>query len=162
MIKSNLCDYGNAYIYLNETITVLNTVAKGTNPNNRNKKVTYKNCVPFINCISKINNTQIDDAHDIDAAMPVYNLIEYSDNYLKASGRLWQFYRHEPALNDNNVITDFPDNKNNSNLLNVRQNITGQTTKNGTKDVEIMVPLKYLSDFLRTHEMSLIAKLVLC
>ena len=65
----------------------------------RSKGVIFKNCAPFINFKSEINNTEIDNAKDIDIVMPMYNLIEYSDNYSKTSGSLWQYYRDEP--NDN-------------------------------------------------------------
>ena len=69
------------------------TVAKETDaaPNNADKKIIFKNCAPFTSCISRINNTQVDDAQYTDVVMPLYNLIEYSDNYLKASGILWQY-----------------------------------------------------------------------
>ena len=73
------------------------------------KKVIFKNCAPFTDCISKKNKTQVDNAKDIDIVMPIYNLIEYSDNYLKTSRSLWQCYRDEPALNTAGGIIDFPD-----------------------------------------------------
>ena len=73
-----------------------------------------KNCTLFTNCISEINNTQIDKAKDIDIVIPMYNSIEYSDNYSKTSGSLWQFYRHEPFINNNGAIADFPAVNNNS------------------------------------------------
>ena len=88
MLKSSLCDYSDAYILVKGTITVNNTAAAGAAANNTNKKVTFKNCAPFTNCISEINNTQIDNAKDIDIVMPMYNLIEYTDNYAKATGSL--------------------------------------------------------------------------
>ena len=91
-LRSNLCDYSDAYIHVKETIEVTKKAAKGAAPNNRIKKVTFKNCTPFVNCISRINNTQTDDAHDIDVVMPMYNLIEYSKNYSKTSENVWQFY----------------------------------------------------------------------
>ena len=84
--------------------------------------------------------------------MPIYNLIEYSDPYLTTSGSLWQYYRDEPALNDNGEIIDFPAD-NNSASFKFKQRITGQTGNSGTKDVEIMVQLKYLRNFCRTLEM---------
>ena len=65
MIRSNLCDYSDAYTHVKETIQVTNTEAQGAVANYRNKGVTFKNCTRFINCISQINNTQVDDAHDI-------------------------------------------------------------------------------------------------
>ena len=91
MLRSSLCDYGDAYILVKGNITVNNTAADGAAANNTNKKVIFKNCAPFTNCISKINNTQIDNAEYIDIVMPMYNLIEYSDNYSKTSRSLWQY-----------------------------------------------------------------------
>ena len=88
MLKSSLCDYSDAYILVKGIITVNNTAAAGANANNTDKKVIFKNCDRFTNCISEINNTQIDNAKDIDIIMPMYNLIEYSDNYSKTSGSL--------------------------------------------------------------------------
>ena len=89
MLRSSLCDYSDAYILVKGNITVNNTAGAGAAVNNTNKKVIFKNCAPFTNCISKINNTQIDNAEYIDIVMPMYNLIEYSDNYSKTSGSLW-------------------------------------------------------------------------
>ena len=81
MLRSCLCDYSNAYIIFKGNITVNNTAAAyGTAANNTNQKVIFKNCAPFTNCISKINNTRIDNAEYIDIVMQMYNLIEYSDN----------------------------------------------------------------------------------
>ena len=87
MLRSSLCDYSDAYILVKGNITVNNTAADDADANN-NKKVIFKNCAPFTNCISKINNTDIDNAKYIGIVMPVYNLIEYSDNYSKRSGSL--------------------------------------------------------------------------
>ena len=88
--------------------------------------------------------------------MPMYNLIEYSDAYLKTLGILWQYCTEEPALDNDSNVTDFPDDTNNSASFTFKQKITGQTGNVRTKDVEIMVPLKYLSNFWRTLEMHLI------
>ena len=88
MLRSSLCDYSDAYILVKGNITVNNTAADGAAANNTNKKVIFKNCAPFTDCISKINNTQVDNAKDIDIVMPMYNLIEYRDNYSKTSGSL--------------------------------------------------------------------------
>ena len=71
------------------------------------KKVILKNCAPFTNCISEINNAQIDNAKDIDIIMPMYNLIEYSNNISKTSGSLWQYCKDIPTLNDNGNIVNF-------------------------------------------------------
>ena len=83
MLKSSLCNYSDAYILIKGTISVNNTAAAGAAVNNIHKKVIFKNCAPFTNYISEINNTQIDNAKDIDIVMPMYNLIEYSDNMQK-------------------------------------------------------------------------------
>ena len=87
--------------------------------------------------------------------MPMYNLIEYSDNYAKSTGSLWQYCKDIPARNKNNQIIVFSEN-NLTDSFNFKAKITGQTGNDGTKDVEIIVPLKYLSNFCRTLEMPLI------
>ena len=148
MLKSSLCDYSDAYVLVKGTITIngrgADTAARQADE--RDKGVSFKNCAPFINCISEINNTQIDNAKDIDTVMPMYNLIEYSDNYAKTSGSLWQYFRDEPD-----------DNIEDSESFKPKIKITGKTPNNNNeKDVEIMVPLKYLSNFWRTLEMPLI------
>ena len=85
MLKSSLCDYSDAYILVKGTITIngRGADAAARQADERDKGVSIKNCAPFINCISEINNTQIDNGQDIDIVMPMYNLIEYSDNYAK-------------------------------------------------------------------------------
>ena len=103
MLKSSLCDYSDAYIHAKVKIAI---TGEGDNEaarhaDERNKSVTFKNCAPFTICISEINNTQIDNCKDIDIIMPMYNLIEYSDNYAKTSGSFWQYYRDEP---NNNLV----------------------------------------------------------
>ena len=80
MLKSSLCDYSDTYINVKGTITVNDTAAEGAAAANNNKKVIFKNCAPFTKCISEVNNTNVDDAKDIDIVMPMYNLIEYSNN----------------------------------------------------------------------------------
>ena len=101
MLRSNLCDYADAYILVKVTITITGAgyddVTKQADE--RGKSVTFKNCAPFTKCKSRRNNTDIDNAQDIDNVMPMYNLIEYSDNYSKTSGSLWQYYKDDP--NDN-------------------------------------------------------------
>ena len=155
MLKSSLCDYSDAYILVKETISVNNTAAQGAAVNNNNKKVIFKNYAPFTNCISEINNTQIDNAKDIDIVMHMYNLIEYSDNYTKITGSLWKYCKDIPARNANDDIVIFADG-NTTDSFNFKAKITSRTENDGTKDVEIMVPLKYLSNFWRTLEMPLI------
>ena len=88
MLRSSLCDYSDAYILVKENISVINNASAGAAANNRNKKVIFKDCAPFTNCISNINNTQIDSAEYIDILMPMYDVIEYSDNYSKTYGSL--------------------------------------------------------------------------
>ena len=155
MLKSSLCDYSDAYILVKGTISVNNIAAAGAGANNANKKVIFKNCAPFTNCISEINNTQIGNAKDIDIVMPMYNIIEYSDNYAKTTGSLWQYCKDIPARNNNDEIVNFRGN-NATDSFNFKAKTTGQTEDDGPKDVEIMVPLKYLSNFWRTLEMPLI------
>ena len=115
----------------------------------------FKNCAPFTDCVTEINNTQVDDAQKIDIVMLIYNIIECSVAYSKTSGSLWQYYRDEPSRNANGEI-DFSANNNNSASFKFKQQITGQTENGGTKDVEIMFPLKHLDNFWRTLEMPLI------
>ena len=148
MLRSNLCDYADAYILVKGTITITGAGNDDATKqaDERGKGVTFKNCAPFTKCISRINNTDIDNAQDIDIVMPMYNLIEYSDNYSKTSGNLWQYYRDDP---NNNIA--------NSESFKLKVKITGTTPNNdNTKDVEIIVLLKYLSNFWRTLEMPLI------
>ena len=106
MLRSSLCDYSDAYILAKGNITVNNTAVVSADANNTNKKVIFKNCAPFTNCISKINNEQIDNAEYIDIVMPMYNLIEYSNNYSKTAGSLWQYCRDIPAVDDDRDITN--------------------------------------------------------
>ena len=156
MLRSSFCDYSDAYILVKGNVSVNNTAVANTGASNTNKKVIFKNCSPFTDCISKINNTQVDNAKDIDIVMPMYNLIEYSDNYSKTSGSLWQYCKDIPAVNNNGNIVDF-NGANATDSFNFKTKITGQTDNNGRIDnVEIMVPLKYLSNFWRTLEMPLI------
>ena len=148
MLKSNLCDYADAYIFVKGRITISGAGDDATarQLDERNKGVTFKNCAPFTKCITRTNNTDTNNAQDIDIVMPMYNLIEYSDNSSTTSGSLWQYYKDDP--NDNLA---------NSKSFKYKVKIMGKTPQDGnTKDVEILVPLKYLSNFWRTLEMSLI------
>ena len=133
MLRSNLCDYADTYILVEGTITITGSGddASARQADERDKGVTFKNCAPFTKYISRINNTDIDTAQDIDIVMPMYNLIEYSDNYSKTSGSLWQYYKDEP----NNNIAD-------SESFKSKVKITGKTPADrNTKSVEIIVPL---------------------
>ena len=121
------------------TITGAGTDAAARTADKRNKQVTFQSCAPFTNCISQVNNTQVDNAEYLDIAMPMYNLIECSDKYAKTSGSLWQYHKDIP--NDNIA---------NSKSLKFKARKTGRTS---AKNVEIVLPLKYLSNFWRTLEM---------
>ena len=139
MLRSNSCDYADAYILVKGTITITGAGDDDAEKrlDERNKAVIFKNCAPFTKFISRINNTSIDNAQDIDIVMPMYNLIEYSDNYSKISGSLWQYYKDDPN-----------DNIRQSESFKSKIKITGKILASGnTKDVEIIVLLKYLSKF---------------
>ena len=94
ILRTNLCDYADSYILFKGTITI--TVAgadvAAKQADERDKNVIFKNCAPFTKCMSRINGIDINNAQDIDMLMPMRNLIEYSDKYLKTSGSLWQYY----------------------------------------------------------------------
>ena len=96
-IESSHCDYSDAYILVTGNITVTRTIAgdpvQRKQPLNAATQVVFKNCAPFKNCRTEINDTFVDYADFINIAMPMYNLIEYSDNYSDTSGSLWQFKR---------------------------------------------------------------------
>ena len=151
MLRSDLCDFGDAYIVVEADITV-------TIPDNakRNKSVEFKNNAPFINCISKNNGVRIDNAEDV--VMLMYNLLEYSKNFRKTKGSLWNYCRDEPS----NPLSS------NSEFFTYKIRITGNTynvgvgedgydvnkvTKNKT---EVVIPLKHLSNFWRALNIPLI------
>ena len=144
MLRSRLHDYNNVYIRVSETI-----IEGG---GNNSIQVVFKNCAPFINCISEINNTQIDNAKYISIVMTLYNIIEYSNNYLKTSGILWQYYRDEPVLNNDGAPVNFPGN---STSFKIKEKIPSLIGADGTEAVKLMVPLKYLNNFWRTLEIPL-------
>ena len=104
MLKSNLCDYSDAYILVKGTITV---TAPGVNNNEnnirdkRNRPLILKNNAPFVSCIARINGELIEDADDLDIVMSIYNLLEYSKNYRKTIGSLYNYYRDELTNDDN-------------------------------------------------------------
>ena len=152
MLRSYLRDYSDAYIVVKGSVTV-------TRPNSvlYDKILAFKNNAPFTSCISKINNTLIDNAEDLDIVMPMYNLLEYSKNYRKTTGSFWDYYRDEPNSglggNNNNAKFSIKDSKS----FDYKTSITGKLEGNNTeKEVEIVVPLKYLSNFWRTLNMPLI------
>ena len=152
-LRSDLCDYSDAYIVVKGTITI-------EKPNNakRNKAVAFKNNTPFINCISKINGVKIHNAEDLDVVMPMYNLLEYSKNYKKTTGSLWNYYRDESS---DPLSSD-------SKSFRYKNNITGNiynigageelydANKVGKNETEVVIPLKYLSNFWRSLNIPLI------
>ena len=142
------------HTYLLKEITVNNTAAEVAAATNTNKKIIFKNRAPFTNCVSKNNNTQIDDAEYIDIVVPMSNLIEYSDNYSKTSGSLWQYCKEVPAVNDDGDIADF-NGANVTESFHFKTKITDQTADDdnnnngniaGRVNVEIMIPLKFLEN----------------
>ena len=155
MLRSCLWDYSDAYILVKGNISVNNAAADGAAANNTDKKVIFKNGAPFTNCISNINNIQIDNTEYIDIVMPIYNLMEYNGNYSKTSGSLWQYCKEISTVDDDGDIADF-NGANATDSFNFKTKITGQAKNNGIINVQIMVPLKYLNNFGRTLEMSLI------
>ena len=122
MLRSDLCDYSDAYIVVKGEVTVTG----GNNSSRKYRPLAFKNNAPFTNCILKISNVLMDNAEDLDIVMPMYNLVEYSKNYKKTTGSLWNYYRDELSYdtNDNNNI-----NKNviNSESFKYKTNITGST-----------------------------------
>ena len=148
MLRSDLCDFSDAYIVVKGTITV-------TNPDNNvyDKKLAFKNNAPFVSCISEINNTLIDNAEDLDVVMPMYNLLDYSKSYSKTTGSLWNYYRDEPNSGlggaDNNINYSIKDSKS----FGYKTSVTGKLEGNNTEKVEIVVPLKHLSSFWRRLDM---------
>ena len=144
MLRSDLCDFSDAYIVVKGDITL-----EGDNDaNKRNKNLAFKNNAPFINCISKINGVKIDNAEDLDVVMPMYNLLEYSKNYRKTTGSLWNYYRDEPS----NPLSS------NSESFKYKTSIVGKTPEDNDSltNVEIVIPLKYLSNFWRNLDIPLI------
>ena len=127
-IESSLCNYSDAYISVTGDIRAT--------PNSATQ-VIFKNCAPFEKCRTEINETFIDKAEYINITMPMYNLIEYSDNYSDTSGSLWQFKRDE--INNNEDVT----NDNNAPSFKYKASVIGNTENNERKNrVKIAVPLK--------------------
>ena len=154
MLRSDLCDYNEAYVVVTGKITV-------TNQNNTpyDKELALKNNAPFFSCISKINVTLIDYADDLDIIMPMYNLLEHSKNYGKTTGSLWNYYRDEPnsGFNNNNRDRIYYSIKD-SESFNYKTNITGKLENNENKleNIEIVVPLRHLSNFFRALDIPLV------
>ena len=157
MLRSDLCDYNDTYIFV-KGIDTVNVDERDRDEMNR--QVILKNSAPFISCISKINGVLAENAEDLDIVIPMYNLLKHSKHYSKISASSWNYYRDEltDETNDNNGP-----NKNviNSKSFKYKTSITGSTdddgnpannlnydqNKRGTKEVEIAVPLKHLGNF---------------
>ena len=141
MLQSDLCDYIDAYIVFKGTIRITRL-----NNDAYNKKLAFKHNAPFINCMSKINNTLIDNVEDLYIVIPMYNLNEYSKNYSKTSGSLWSFYRDEPSSGTEGNINYFIKG---SKSFGYKTAITGKLENNNLEKegVETVVPLKYLTNF---------------
>ena len=175
MLRSDLCDFSDAYIVVTGNITVTkNTFAAKdfvapnntagnvtvTNTANNNvfgeKKLIFKNNSRFINCGSKSNGVKIDNAEDFDVVMPMYHFLEYSENYKKTTASLWNYYRDEPnGSTDNNNITH---STLNSKSFDYKANFIGSARNNNlTKnDAKVVVPLKHLSNFRKNLNIPLI------
>ena len=104
MLRSDLCDYSDAYILIKGTITVAENYPR----DRQNRPVILKNNAPFISCIARINGELMEDADDLDVVMPIYNLLEYSKNYKKTTGSFYNYYRDE--LNDDADLNNFANN----------------------------------------------------
>ena len=169
MLRSDLCDYADAYILVSGTITVNGIVNEAENEiNRRNRPLILKNNTPFVSCITKLNNELIEDAEDLDVVMPMYNLLEYSENYRKTIGSFYNYYRDELS-NDNNNNNFANRDVVNSNTFKYKNKITGNTynveagatghksNKVGTQKIELAIPLKYLGNFWRALNMPLIS-----
>ena len=147
MLRSDLRDISDAYIIVKGTITIA-----GPDNAKRNKSVALKNNAPFMNCISKIDGIKIDNAEDLDVVMPMYNLLENSKNYGKATGSLWSYYRDEPSDTRSSDSESFK----------YKTSITGNTyiagvgeagydeNKVGKNKTEVVIPAKHLSNFWRS------------
>ena len=169
MLRSDLCDYSDTHILVKGTVTV-NGVVNGAENDilTRNRPLILKNNAPFVSCMTKINNEFIEDADELDIVMPMYNLLEYSKNYRKTIASLYNYYRDE--LSDDNNLNNVPNtNVINSSAFEYKNKITRNTynvaagaaghdaNKIGKQDVELAIPLKYLGNFWRALNITLIS-----
>ena len=147
VLKPNLCDYAEAYILVDGTI-------RGTGGNN-NTRLALKNCATFTKCNLELNDEHVHTAENLDIVMPMYNLIEYSDNYQDSSATLYQYKQDEPP--ESNAIDDLTANNSSSFKYKISslgdRNVVGGIVR---LNVKVVVPLKYLSNFFRSLEMPLI------
>ena len=147
VLKPNLCDYAEAYILIDGTIRA---AAVGANT-----RLVLKNCASFTKCNLEINDEHVDTAENLDITMPMYNLIEYSDNYQDSSATLYQYKRDEPP--EANAINDLATDTSSS--FKYKVSLLGNPVVAddiGRINVKVVVPLKYLSNFFRSLEMPLI------
>ena len=144
-LESCICDYSDAHILVTGNINITG--------GNNNTKVAFKNCSPFRKCRTEINETFIHEADFINIIMPIYNLIEYSDNYSDTLGSLWQYKRDE-IINNADVNND-----DNAPSFKYKANLIGDTVADGAnrrkEGVKITAPIKYLSNFWRSLEIPL-------
>ena len=151
VLKPNLCDYAEVYILVDGTIRATNAV--------NDIRLALKNCAPFTKCNLETNDEHVDTAENLDIVMPMYNLIEYSDNYQDSSATLYQYKRYEPPEDDavSDLTTDNSDSlKYKIKLLGNVTRVAGNAACVRRLNVKIVVPLKYLSNFFRSLEMPLI------
>ena len=151
VLKPNLCDYAEAYILVDGTIRA----AAADN----NTRLPLKNCAPFTKFNLEINDKHVDAAESLDIVMPMYNLIEYSDDYQDSSATLYQYKRDEPR--EDNTVADLTADNSSSfkykiKLLGNVTRVAGNAASVRRLNVKIVVPLKYLSNFFRSLEMPLI------
>ena len=151
VLKPNLRDYAEAYILVDGTIRATNAVNA--------TRLALKNCAPFTKCNLEINDEHVDTAENLDIVMPMYNLIEYSDNYQDSSATLCQYKRDEPPEDD--AVANLTANNSNSfkykvKLLGNIPQLAADDARVGRLNVKIVVPLNYLSNFFRSLEMPLI------
>ena len=145
VLKPNLCDYAEAYILIDGTIRAAAADA--------NTRLALKNCAPFTKCNLETNDEHADTAENLDITMPMYNLIEYSDNYQDSSATLYQCKRDEPP--EDYAVADLT--ADNSSSLKYKISLLGHPVANIARiNVKVVVPLKYLSNFFRSLEMPLI------
>ena len=159
MLRSNLCDYADACILVKGTVTVTANAGANNIRDKKNRKLILKNNAPFVLFITRINGELIEDDDDLDIVMPMYNLLEYSKNYRKTIGSLYNYYRDELTNDNNNNFA----NRNvvNSSTFKYENKIIGNTyneNKNGKQTIELAIPLKYLGNFWR----ALIIPLISC
>ena len=174
MLRSDICHYSDAYIVVTGEITVnkrVFTIADFVVPNNTQDvvaatntgkvnnviygKLAFRNSAPFISCISKINNVLFDNAEDLDVVMSMYNLIEYSKNYSKTTGVLWNYYRNEPnSVVNNGIDSSIRDSKTYDYETKFIESVTNANLIK--QNIKIVVPLQNLSNFWKTIDIPLI------